>query len=1150
AINIGSLNNSRWTWAQFNYENPDKNINWIYSRTFTEGNKIGEQLTIANGLQQVNQQQSTVDDHVIVTKTMQDYVGRDALTTLPIPMVNEENKLGYKSDLLMVDDDGIIRPFDESDFDSDVDEATELDLPYYSGSPLVENETGEVINEGVASAQGFPYRRTVLLGDGTGRVREISEVGAVHSIGEKSVRTYYSGASESELLMLFGEEAPEAANVHKITVVDANGTPSVSYQNKDGKVFASALAIGASSATLLPLDSQEPKAIYEEIAGGVDLNEFTVTTRKPLLFTSDRLVKVNYSITPSVIEDVCQSTCTTCNYEVQIVLHRKDPQIGEAKVEVLESKTISATTACSGTKSDIIINHEFTAWAEREYTLEKRVITSKEQYTAGKAEAYQQRLDLIFNEIQQELDDGRIEELYMLLEDEYGCERADGLCTINLSCDQLGQLYNYSQVCTDDDAPAECLDVSFTIPMPDVCEEEAVSGSGTCTLGGLTFSEYFASVYNATDDPALSDVLFFNKLTDHSKVYFTDAQFDLMMFNLIADSDGLVDCAELWQIWSDQVSSFGFLSTLGASDFDGASTGTAENGDLIEYDYEYSLLENLLTQVEALIADKYPEDDPFEPDDITDPNFSINVCPEANGVIYYLKKDILYGRIGSTTIEPDLNHAYALAFYDETITTITEFLDKELKIKNLRLAQFQGTQDLEDSEGRIGRRITDCERYKIGQVGNYLNNQEEGIDKEIQKEKYRLAVMANCEKACELKSEAFKQDIINSIFTNDATTRIQHYAVSKVEYFNTELGIDVERFIGYKDVDVNSTVYDIEECELESMVIALIENCKGGCFIDFQDARTLGSTAQINSYRKIFNHKFEVQVSNSPSCGADYTQIDVDNILAGLDSPLGFTLGDTQDDLITDGAVHGNHLYVTGSFNGTINFDPLFNNVAPVGTIIQSIFVAKYDFDGRLIWVQTYGDFLRPTYGSRIALSSSGQLFLTYAVDNSGSCSIVFENEDQPLSPNDDELTPGPTPTSMDDGHVLRLNNTNGNIVWENSYTVQGDCPIAIPKGIEASEETRVVVVGNFTGILTENNDLSNVITANGQDIFMISHNWVDGTVESMSKLSGQGSNSVTGFDRDNRGRLLMSGTFNAISLIPCSDGNSFSHMRSAVELY
>ncbi|MEM9859502.1 MAG: hypothetical protein AAF843_19265, partial [Bacteroidota bacterium] len=77
-------------------ENPDGNNNWIYSRTFTERNKTNEQLTFANGLQQVQQQQTKVGDHVVVTQTYQDYAGRDAVSTLPFPQIGANNRLGRK----------------------------------------------------------------------------------------------------------------------------------------------------------------------------------------------------------------------------------------------------------------------------------------------------------------------------------------------------------------------------------------------------------------------------------------------------------------------------------------------------------------------------------------------------------------------------------------------------------------------------------------------------------------------------------------------------------------------------------------------------------------------------------------------------------------------------------------------------------------------------------------------------------------------------------------------------------------------------------------------------------------------------------------------------------------------------------------------
>ncbi len=64
-----------------NYLHPDRDKNWIYSRTFTEGNHQSEKLIYANGLQQESQSVTRLqgEGKIIAAQTYQDYIGRGAL---------------------------------------------------------------------------------------------------------------------------------------------------------------------------------------------------------------------------------------------------------------------------------------------------------------------------------------------------------------------------------------------------------------------------------------------------------------------------------------------------------------------------------------------------------------------------------------------------------------------------------------------------------------------------------------------------------------------------------------------------------------------------------------------------------------------------------------------------------------------------------------------------------------------------------------------------------------------------------------------------------------------------------------------------------------------------------------------------------------
>ncbi|WP_159453638.1 LamG-like jellyroll fold domain-containing protein [Ohtaekwangia koreensis] len=285
------------------YTHPEENKNWIYSRTFTEGNKVTEQVTYANGLQQVSQQQTRIQDEnrIVASQTIPDFIGRNAVSTLPIPVANRTS-LGYVDGLLKNITGSI---YSAADFDGKTPEAA-MDLGgYYSGT------YNEDKNEGVASAEGYPFTQTIFTPDGTGRVREQGGVGLTHSIkGGKTVRTFYTKATEAELVSLFGSEAPDFKSVQKITTYDANGTASVSFQTKDGKVIATALVVTGSTGSLSQLTNPAPavKDYFEVVRGNQRVDDITVANRTPLFLTTDGTVTVDYEINPGQVMELCGSS--------------------------------------------------------------------------------------------------------------------------------------------------------------------------------------------------------------------------------------------------------------------------------------------------------------------------------------------------------------------------------------------------------------------------------------------------------------------------------------------------------------------------------------------------------------------------------------------------------------------------------------------------------------------------------------------------------------------------------------------------------------------------------------------------------------------------------------------------------------------------
>jgi RHS repeat-associated protein len=317
----GSTNPVNWgPWAnggRFSVTDPDATSNWIYSRSFSEGGHVAEKLTFANGLQQVRQLQTrltiptqssaTLGQQVVATQVLQDFAGRDAVTSLPIPLSGTgSSTLGFRPNLLTATSGALYN-------------AAHFDQGSAAREPLPANEQGyySPTNDRVANAEGYPFTRTVFSNDGTNRVVEQGGVGSalrVRPTGAHTVRTSYNSVAPEEVIRLFGPEAPQEDGLYKIITTDPNNVSSVTYQGKDGKTIATALSDGDATTNLQPLASSGTRtAISEFIRGKGQL------VSKVITLTSVTDLTGSYTLTPAQLQSACTGAgdyCSSCDYQV------------------------------------------------------------------------------------------------------------------------------------------------------------------------------------------------------------------------------------------------------------------------------------------------------------------------------------------------------------------------------------------------------------------------------------------------------------------------------------------------------------------------------------------------------------------------------------------------------------------------------------------------------------------------------------------------------------------------------------------------------------------------------------------------------------------------------------------------------------------
>jgi RHS repeat-associated protein len=398
------------------------NLNWIYSRTFTEGGRVSEKITYANGLLQPRQTLTRLasTQQVIGLQTVQDYVGRDALQSLPIPIVGGDRFLTYKPGLLrrLGTPAGSVIPYQAADFDQDA--ASNGGAPtvanpvpageqgYYDSSAPVYNtatptSTTPALNAGVADAEGQPFARTLFTNDGTNRVREQGSAGVTLGLGQgHTVRTYYAAVAQDELDKLMGREAPLAGKTFKTLTFDPNNTTSVTYQTLDGKTIATALAgkggpnLDALPATPAAADPRDK--IRVTMTEKLDYNGIGTVGRQLLVMTEAGIkVDLKYKLTPGTLTDGCLP-CSTCDYQVTIKCYRLEDGAQLTPVYTM-AKELQAS--CPAADS---LTGQFTTGAAGTYVVEKKVTAynsaagSSTTYLDDKLVALQQTYDAYPNQ--------------------------------------------------------------------------------------------------------------------------------------------------------------------------------------------------------------------------------------------------------------------------------------------------------------------------------------------------------------------------------------------------------------------------------------------------------------------------------------------------------------------------------------------------------------------------------------------------------------------------------------------------------------------------------------------------------------------------------------------------------------------------------
>lgn len=536
--NTGPFGQPSSTFIEVNAEQPpycfyhnqtEEGINWIYTRTFSEADeggsvKIKEAMSYANGLMQPKQSQVHLSSqhNVLSSQTIYDFSSRPAISTLAAPIAQDYLKYvnGFAKQ-------SATELYTASSFDTD--DRYRNPLPMNAGvvTQYYSNNTpgGDLT---IPNAEGFPYSHSLFKRDGSGEVAEQSLPGFTHRIAnrpghtQRTVRNFRAGVSESELLRIFGDEAPNANSVFKRISIDPNQTKNIQYISKEGHVIATCVSTDNDVTRLDKLDESAGATwqINDFLNDAVAINSNGISATKPVAFTVPTTLKVFYNITPRSISAACGSFCATCDYKVYFLLHNlSDP--GSEGFPKMDSLIIAGGT-CPAQPLGITPFIQYSNLEAGVYLVEKKIFTGNINPQTGVTyideaiPAYRATLDQemlpYLHSVAEYRAQGNLKGLNeYLISSGLPVNEDSTHFVLEASCGQINIPY---ETC----AEKTCVGVDYEKMLIDQWSNDPELNMGT------NISEYFKPAWNLTDQvqPGTINALITNMLQDPKTPYTCD----------------------------------------------------------------------------------------------------------------------------------------------------------------------------------------------------------------------------------------------------------------------------------------------------------------------------------------------------------------------------------------------------------------------------------------------------------------------------------------------------------------------------------------------------------------------------------------------------------------------------------------------------
>jgi len=205
------------------------------------------------------------------------------------------------------------------------------------------------------------------------------------------------------------------------------------------------------------------------------------------------------------------------------------------------------------------------------------------------------------------------------------------------------------------------------------------------------------------------------------------------------------------------------------------------------------------------------------------------------------------------------------------------------------------------------------------------------------------------------------------------------------------------------------------------------------------------------------------------------------------------------------------NIYITGYFNGTVDFDPGTGAFNMVSAGSEDIFVSKLDALGNFIWSKRMGG-IDSDRGYAIQSIDGGHVYI------SGSYNATAD------------FDPGTsisnlTSAGLSDGYICKLD-ASGNYVWAKSF---GGTGVDAANNLILDNDGNPVISGFFSNVadFDPNAGTHNLTSGGSYDVFTAEVSST-GNLVWVSQFEGPGDDMSYGIDVDNTGNIYTTGVFSS----------------------